>query len=183
MSVRGVGTLAALREDPGSAGDPVRKADIGKAPPNDTAVATALDTLVQVVPTGIIAGYSAILAYIIGAIAAPTKADLHPDQLLGLRVGLWVVFLLLSFGLAISSYHSQAKKATRKVPMEVWVSTLAFAVWALGSPGTWFAEVVSLKNDKLEAGVPVAVVIIGTLILSMMSSRLRTKLEPKKDDE
>jgi len=175
MSSKGAATLAIIR-DAGSGA--VTQAELGKASEGSTASSSWLDVLTTVVPTGVIAGYSAILAALLGAIPKPSPEDPAPNQFLGWRLALWGVFIGISLLLAWNSYRTQAKQQEKKraIPMELVVSAAAFAFWGLASPGTWLTELPGFENPALKPVATIAVAVVATLILGVFSNQMSKKL-------
>lgn len=152
--------------------------ELGKAPPDSSSNSGWLDVLSTLVPTGVIAGYSAVLAPLLEAIQKPTAEAPTPDQLLVWRIPLWILFIGISVFLGLRAYNPPQGQKRRPLPMEVVTSAAAFAFWGLAGPGTWLPDVLAVDNPGLRPVLPLGVAVIAALVLGGLSGRMVTKLNP-----
>ena len=184
MSVSGTAAMAVVRDAAKAVGEDVMKAEVGKAPPESNESASWLDVLTQLIPTGVIAGYSAILTLLVGGIETASADDLEPDRLLIWRIPLWFVFIALTFFLTMRSYKEKSAKSgsapRRAIPVEAWLSTGAFAAWGAAAPGTWVLDLDSMLDASagVRSAVPLGIAVIAALVLSGFSKSLQEKLPP-----
>ena len=181
MSVSGTAAMAVVRDAATAVGEDVMKAEVGKAPPASNESASWLDVLTQLIPTGVIAGYSAILTLLLGGIEAASADELEPDRLLIWRIPLWFVFIALTFFLTLRSYKAKSgTKPRRAIPVEAWLSTGAFAAWGTAAPGTWVLDLDGMLDASagVRSAVPLGIAVIAALVLSGFSKTLQEKLAP-----
>ena len=65
------------------------------------------DVLAKQIPTELIAPYTALTAAIVGAVAQPTPANPHPDQLSGWR---WAAFAVLVASVILVVWFGKSQK-------------------------------------------------------------------------
>jgi hypothetical protein len=131
MSASSLTTLAAVRDS----GVP-KKGDLGKAAneAKKDEKAGITDILVSFVPTEFVAPYTLVVTAIVGAIAKPTRKNLHPDQLEGWR---WCAFAVIVAAVGVWVWLDKRRKAGggRFPLLEVGAGMIATAGWALAMPG------------------------------------------------
>jgi hypothetical protein len=151
MSVTALTDLAVARDADIHAGGP-RKRVIHKetGAPADT-TQRYRDVLTKAIPTEVLAGYTAIIGTVIGSIKKPTKAHPHPEQLLGLRWGLYAGFLVFTLGAVALAYAAKRVRThSRRFPLaEVAAALGAAAVWGLVMPGNPFVVKLSTQSSTI----------------------------------
>jgi peptidoglycan/LPS O-acetylase OafA/YrhL len=132
MSLGALTTLAAVRDE-----RPPTKQDVGKsiAPGKAPEAASLTDILVTQIPTELVAPYTAVTAAIIGAVAKPTTAVPHPDQLAAAR---WITFAILIAATIVLTWEGKRRKSPdRSFPaLEVTGAVVAAVGWAFTLPGS-----------------------------------------------
>lgn len=175
----------------------ITKADIGKGSADDAA--GWADVLAAIVPTVVIAGYSALLSFLLAAIKETTHkaieevvrglpanlsqekiseriaAEVVPNHFLEIRWAMIVFFALVVFVWVGRGYSSQGS-ARRNSAVEAGVATGAFVVWALGMVGTPIP--LYIQDPVLSVFAPFAILIVGGIVLALFSEQLRQKLPP-----
>lgn len=126
-------TLGAVRDKR----KPTRQ-DVGKAPPTAADAdntAKVRDLLLALIPTEVVAPYTAVTAIIVGAIAKPTPQTPNPDEYEDLR---WLVFgvMVLTVGAFVwfAKKRKEASGETRFPALEISGAVLAAIAWAFLLP-------------------------------------------------
>jgi hypothetical protein len=169
MSIAGLGAVAAVRDE-----RDVTRGDTGKAVGDDANdVAKTRDLVATLVPTGAIAGYSALLAVVIEYIEGETKKGNAPGNFGPLRWTLFGAFLLATAWLVAMAHRKRRSGSGRRFPKdEVIVALLAATAWGLSGPGTPLALVFSGLNAVL---IPSAVLIGVFLLLTPLVPKLKKR--------
>lgn len=173
MSISTLATLAVTR----NAGRP-SKADTGEKPAgsDDSDKTPSLaQLLVKQVPTGMVAGYTAVVAALVELVDKPTSDVPEPDEHLLWR---WIVFGMLVVGSAALTYVSYVGKAAdsaRTPLLELTGVAFAAAGWGLVVPES---PLLAQANGADGAAL---VVIIGfaALIINLVVAALLKR--PSKD--
>lgn len=171
MSVLSLTTLATVRDTE----TPKRK-HVGKAPPQASDAdqrATIVDLLVTQVPVEVVAPYTAITAWIVNAVAKPTKDQPNPNQYVTLRWIVFAVLLLTVFALVWMVKRSKAPTAKSRFPaLEITGAVVAAIAWAFLLPGS---PIVPYINDpiyrSLIPGVIGFVAVMGNLMIATALQR------------
>jgi hypothetical protein len=166
--IRDLGLIANAR-DSGS----VTPHTLGEAPPppkgTPDELTTMRDMVQKVIPAELVVPYTFLVTFVVGF---ATNGH-HPDQLQGLR---WGLFALLIVGTIYSTLHStliERDKHTAKhrwPALELAATTFAASLWGLSLPESPLLP--SLHGDN-RAIVPAAILIVGGVFLSYISSALR----------
>jgi hypothetical protein len=163
MSTGTLTTLAVVRD-----GGPPSRADVGKAPPAEPAEpakpATIGDLLQTMVPTSVVAAYTAAVATLVAHIEPMTSENPHPDQFLGWRWGLFAIMVAFAVGLTVSGYHLKKPAGSgRSLPVLETLGALTVAAgWGLAVPQS---PLVAQFHDPDSAWLVPLVVGFGTLAI------------------
>jgi hypothetical protein len=167
MSIRGVATLAHVRNSPGD----VKRSEVGKATGSEGAKdATLPDILVTLVPTGLVAPYTLAITAIAGIVDKATRKHPHPNQYVGLRWGIFAALVVLTIGFVLATYYSKHPRPERFPWLELAAVTLAAAAWGLATPESALFVAVT---GNLKAVLPVLIGAGGAGILAVLSQVLR----------
>jgi hypothetical protein len=176
MSTAGAATLAVIRDTPRADGEKVTKADTGTG--GSDQLAGAIDILAKLVPTGVIASYSGVLTIMLGLIPEATAKEPTPNQQIGWRIGIYVVFVAIAAIYAAWAYSKRkvVRTANRKAPWELFASVFAFVAWGLVTPGSWLID---LFDDKIPRTI--LPLLIGAFSVALLSRfALATKATAKQ---
>ena len=166
MSVASLTTLSAVRERRSPT-----KRDVGKATDEaDEEKPSASDLLVTVIPTELVAPYTALTAAIVGAIDKPTAKAPDPDQF---ELWRWLAFVVLVLTTAVVVRGGAKKKGvTREPKLEVAVATIAAAGWASALPES---PLIPYLDDKTEIFVPLFAALVAIALILGLGGRLTRK--------
>jgi hypothetical protein len=172
VSVSSLTTIAAARE--AHPGTPPKKAEIGKVPahhPDAGQDASVTDVLAKQLPTELVAPYTALTAAIVAAVAKPTRANPHPDQLVGWR---WAAFAILIASVVLLVWFGTQQKS----PEHAWTfpvaavlaGVVAAAVWACMMPGSPISPY--LHSEHAKVLVPLFIAVGGVVAAALSASIL-----------
>jgi uncharacterized membrane protein len=171
MSVSALTTLAAVRD--------VRaptKRDVGKEAqpqqdPAKEAQASLTDLLVTLVPTELVAPYTALTAAIVGSVAEATAKVPKPEQYEGWR---WFVFVVLLVGTAGVVWNGKRVKSTAKrFPLlEISAAVVAATGWALALPSS---PLIPELHGNSRIFVPLVIAFVAIVILAVLGQNLTKK--------
>lgn len=163
------------RETPVKGGEPVTKKELGTGTEN--IAANWLDIVAKLIPTEVIAGYTLVVSVWVAALEKPTDANPDPTQSIGLRAAFYGFMVLMTFAYSWVAYKRRRKAITaksRKFQWELLVSTFAFAVWGLASPGSWLIDMFDKSINRVV--VPLVTVVAGGLIIGLFVPSFRKTL-------
>jgi len=127
---------------------------------------SARGVLSKAIPTEVLAGYTAIVGVVVGTIKV-THADPSPNQLVGLRWGLFGGFLAFTSLAVVGSYlRKRADARHRKLPfLEVLAATIAAAAWGLVMPGN--PLVVDMSAQVTTIATTIITIVGGGIVASL----------------
>ena len=166
MSIATLTNLAVSRDS----GAPTR-ADVGKAPSGSgdaTASPSIGQLLVTMVPTGVIAPYTAVVAALVGYTKSTDDGD---DLLLGYRWTALAIMAILAFGLTYFDYKRKAAAASRFPLAEASGAALVSIAWALSTPES---PLQASLDGAAAVALPVVVAFAGVAIGSLIAASLRS---------
>ena len=170
VSLSTLTTLAVVRD----ADRPTKRA-IGRQPQDgDDQPASLTDLLVTMVPTELVAPYTAAAAGVVGAVASPSASDPHPDQLTAWRWLLFGVLLAATFGLVWLGKRlkeSRGPGGSRGFPLpESAGAVVAAAGWALALP---MSPLVPYLHGNAPIFVPFVVAFVAVAATSLIAAGLQ----------
>jgi len=166
MSISALTDLAVTRDNDTHQGQAAKRKVNRQTGEVEKLSQSARDALAKAIPTETLAGYTAIVGVVIGTIKV-TDADPTPDQLLGLRWGLFGGFLTFTIIAVVASYTRKRVGAQhRRFPLiEVLAATIAAAAWGLVMPGN--PLVVEMSAQATTIATTVITIVGGGLVGSL----------------
>lgn len=168
MSISALTSLAATRNTAQPTKQSVGKAAAGA--PGAQELAGMTDLLATQVPTELVAPYTAITAAIVGAVASPSAAHPHPDQL---AVWRWIAFgMLVGLTVAFVWAGARRKSAHRRFPLlEIVGATVAATGWAFVLPGSPLVPYIHGQTSRTI--VPLLVAFGATSLIGLTATGLQ----------
>ena len=147
------------------------KRDLGKATTDKAVNSPSLpDLLVTMVPTGLVAPYTALVAALVGTIEKSTPTNPSPNQLLLWR---WLGFAILIFATVSMTYGGYQRKAGagKRFPLlEIAGATIAAAAWALAMPES---PLIATLNGAARIAAPLVIAFAAVAIDLVIATFLR----------
>jgi hypothetical protein len=181
MSTSSLTTLAVTRDS-----RVPTKADIGKAVSKDAAPAgeeaaekppTIPDLLVTLLPTGIVAAYTAAITVVVGVLPDATAAEPSPAEHLGPRFILLALMICSVAGWTWRDYKEKSRKAKSTAKRTPWTeisgASVVAAGWGLAMPGSPLAALVNTGFSEVFWPLLAGFAALG--VAGVISVKLRTK--------
>jgi len=139
------------------------------------------DLLVTLLPTGIVAGYSAVITVVVGILPDPTPSQTDPPEHLLSRFVLLGAMVLFVAGWTWQDYRTKAAEtrdpAKPEPPRTPWPEIVGASViaagWGLATPGSPLADAVNAGYSEVFWPLLAGFFAIG--IAGWISTKLRVK--------
>jgi hypothetical protein len=132
------------------------------------------DIVLALVPTEIVAPYTAVITLVAGAVDDPTKRVPQPNDYAPLRWVVFVLFLALAIWAILRSYYDAdmpAGSPPKEFPLAVFLGGMgATIVWELTIPES---PLITMLSGKAKLGVPAGILIVAAAVISIAFPTLK----------